>query len=154
MCLDGFVANEQKSDQRLKRGGDVLQVSLDFENADGELKQHEIPAGQSPEDYFQQEWVRGMFAMAVEALRRECDERGKQVPFRLFERYDLEPQPASGLSYDSLGREFGITTATVTNHLAAMRRRLRQIVLDLLRKNTVSDREFRNEVRAVLGIEA
>jgi RNA polymerase sigma factor (sigma-70 family) len=153
-CLDGFVSNEQKSDRRLKRGGDALLVSLDFETADGEIRQHEIPSGQSPEEYFHQEWVREIFAIAVDALRRECDERGKLTAFRLFERYDLEPHSDETPRYDDLAREFEIAATTVTNHLAAMRRRFRQIVLETLRANTVSENEFRNEARAILGIEA
>ena len=36
-CLDRFAANERRSGQRLKRGGGVTVVSLDFEGAEREL---------------------------------------------------------------------------------------------------------------------
>src|SRR4030095_14753896 len=36
-CVDGFVANQPKSELRLKRGGGLEHVSLDFQGADNEL---------------------------------------------------------------------------------------------------------------------
>src|SRR6186713_3632364 len=41
LCLDGFAANARKAGQRLKRGGGVAMVPLDFESAEGEIRQHE-----------------------------------------------------------------------------------------------------------------
>jgi len=42
----------------------------------------------------------------------------------------------------------------VTNRLASMRRRFRELVLEVLRDATASDREYRTEVRALLGVDA
>ena len=38
-CLDGFVANARKAESRLKRGGGVTLVPIDFEEAERELSQ-------------------------------------------------------------------------------------------------------------------
>jgi RNA polymerase sigma factor (sigma-70 family) len=151
-CLDAFVANESKFASRRKRSADAPLLSLDFATAEGELREHQIPSGESLDDYFHREWVRNLFVLAVEALRQECTSREKLVQFQLFERYVLE---ASGgqPSYDQLASEFAISTAAVTNYLAAMRRKFRQVVLAALREMTADEREFRNEARAVLGIE-
>ncbi len=46
-----------------------------------------------------------------------------------------------------------MSETTVTNRLAAMRRRFREIVLEVLRDATASDAEFRNEVRSLLGVD-
>src|SRR5260370_18461400 len=37
-CLDGFVANARKADARLKRGGGVTLISIDFGEAARELR--------------------------------------------------------------------------------------------------------------------
>src|ERR1700722_15300951 len=37
VCVDHFVANQTKAANRLKRGGDVLHVALDFEGAEAEF---------------------------------------------------------------------------------------------------------------------
>jgi DNA-directed RNA polymerase specialized sigma24 family protein len=151
VCLDGHVANEWKAARRQKRDPGAPLLSLDFAGADGELLAQGLPAGQSLEDYFHAEAVRSLFALSVEALRAECDARGKELAFRLFERYDLEPGPAGEPSYVELAAEHGLSAAEVTSQLAYARRTFRRLVLDRLRAITGSDREFREEARAILG---
>ena len=148
-CLDGFVANERKAGQRLKRGGDMDHYQLDFAAAENELASHASSA-LSPEDYFHREWVRWMFTLAVESFRRRCDELGRGVHFQIFERYDLSDDE---VSYASLAKEFGLDTGTVNNYLAAARRDFRRIVLEKLREITATDEEFRTEARSLLGID-
>jgi DNA-directed RNA polymerase specialized sigma24 family protein len=150
-CLDGFVANERKAGRRLKRGGDLDHYQLDFAKAEDELAAHATTT-LSPEDYFHREWVRSMFTMAVAALRQRCDESGRSIHFQLFERYDLNDEPAA-VSYVSLGKEFGLEVATVNNYLAAVRRDFRRIVMEKLREITATDDEFRTEARSLLGVD-
>jgi DNA-directed RNA polymerase specialized sigma24 family protein len=149
-CLDGFVANERKAGRRLKRGGDMDHYQLDFATAETELATH-ASTDLSPEDYFHREWVRWMFTIAVDALRRRCDESGRTVHFKLFERYDLSDE--SNVSYASLGKEFGLEPATVNNYLASVRRDFRRVVLEKLREITATDEEFRTEARSLLEVD-
>ena len=142
MCLDRFGASERQSAQRLKRGGGITMVSLDFEGAAREL------ACSAPklEDCFDQEWIRSLFELAVDALRARCESDGKAIQFRVFECYDLRAAEER-VTYDQLARQFGLTNTTVTNYLAAMR-----ILLEKLREITSGDSEFRNEAHVLLGI--
>jgi RNA polymerase sigma factor (sigma-70 family) len=149
VLFDRFVANEHKASQRQKRGGGA--IALDFENAEQEIAREHDRAG-SPEDYFQREWVRSVFALAVGRLREECDADGKQTHFAIFEAYDLDE--TSHASYRETGEQFGISESAVTNWLAATRRQFRSIVLDLLREATASESEYRAEVRSLLGVDA
>jgi len=125
-CLDGFVQNQRKAASRLKRGGGLAPVSLDFESAEGELRIQPVSPDADPEQFFHREWLRGVMAASVEELKAHCDERGKPLHFALFSRYDLDRE--EGVSYEALGREFGLTAVTVTNHLAWVRREFRRIV--------------------------
>jgi RNA polymerase sigma factor (sigma-70 family) len=153
-CLDGFVANERKAGKRIKRGGEIEHFQLDFVAAESEFGLHTAAASHlRPEDYFHREWVRWMFTLAVEKLRRQYEEAGKEIHFQLFERYDLADDGAANLSYATLAQEFGLTTATVTNYLAAARRDFRRIVLEKLREITATDEEFQNEARSLLGVD-
>ena len=141
-CFDRYAANEWKSAQRLKRGGGTEMAPLD-ENS---------PADGTIETLFHNEWVRSVFSLAIADLERECRESGRQTQFEVFSRYDLA-DPDERPPYSAVGAALGIGTPTVNNYLAAMRRRLRQIILTRLRELTANDREYRNEVMAVLGIE-
>lgn len=151
-CLDGFVANQRKSAERQKRGGGLEHLSLDFSEAESELALQANVSGLAPEECFHHEWVRSLFALAIEQLQKHYAEKGSLVHFELFERYDL-PDDEAKVSYASLAQEYGLTTIEVTNYLAAARREFRKTVLAKLREITATDEEFRNEARSLLGVE-
>jgi len=153
-CLDGFVANERKAALRQRRHPGLPLLPLDFEGAEGELRERPAVRGQSMEDFFREEFVRGLFAAAVGELEAECRARGKEAAFRIFEAYDLDPGPAGAPGYADLARMHGLTSTEVTNRLAYARRNFRRIVLRRLRDVTGSEREYREEVRSLLGSEA
>lgn len=146
VCLDRFVARERQDRSRLKRGGAIVFVPLDFEGAERELA-----AGAAVEDvdeFFRREWMRTVFALAVDRLKAHCTTAGRAPRFALFEHYDLAPDEASRPTYAALARQARITPAQVTNELAAARRDFRRFVVDVLRQQCASDEEFENEVRA------
>lgn len=146
LLFERHANNEWRAGQRVKRGG--AEVHLDFASAELEVA-GELAHPVTPEEYFQREWVRSVFAVAVERLRAGCESEGKQVPFAIFEAYDLDDD--RGVSYRELAVRFAIAETQVTNYLAAMRRRFREIVLEALREVTATDQEFRAEARALLG---
>ena len=149
MCVDGFAANAKKAESRLKRGGGVAVVPLDFESAEGQLRMHEPSVPADVDELFYQEWVRALFQGAVADLRAATTAANRRVMFTVFERYDLAEEPRP--TYAALASELGITPATVTNHLAAMRRQFRTHVLARLRDLTTTDEEFELEARKLLG---
>jgi hypothetical protein len=147
--VDGFVANERKASARIKRGGGVEVQGQMRDAAECELRGALVG---DPEGLFYREWVRSLFALAVDELRRECEASGKQTHFQLFERYDLEgPDAPKKPTYSELGVEFGLAATQVTNHLAAMRRHFRRLVLARIRATTGNDDEFREESERLLG---
>lgn len=152
LCLDGFASNARKAEGRMKRGGGVTHVSLDFATAEGELAHRELAVPADVDELFYQEWIRALFQRAVEDLRASTESSGRQVMFRAFELYDLADATGPRPTYAAISGSLGITSTTVTNHLAAMRRQFRQHVLDRLRELTTSDEEFRMEARRLLGV--
>ena len=154
-CLDGFIANERKAAARLKRGGGVEIVALDFQTAEGELRQHDVAVPSDMDEYFEREWARSVLALSVDRLRAHYSAAGRDKYFRAFERYDLEAT-ASGerVTYAQIAGELGLQATDVTNYLAAARRQFRTIVLERLRELTATDDEFRDEARRLLGVDA
>ena len=154
LCVDSFVMNQEKAARRQKRGGNATHVALDFQAAEGELAgatidASSIPSPESLEEFFEKEWVRSLFALAVEDLRKFCAERERERTFRLFEEYDLAGDPDT--SYDKLAAEYAIPVTDVTNALSWARREFRRIALERLRDICGSDEEFHREARAVFG---
>src|SRR6266849_701206 len=154
LCVDSFVMNQEKAARRQKRGGNVTHVALDFQAAEGELAgatigASSIPSPESLEEFFEKEWVRSLFALAVEDLRKFCQERERERSFRLFEDYDLSGDPET--SYEKLAAEYAIPVTDVTNALSFARREFRRIALERLRELCASEEEFHREARAVFG---
>ena len=153
VCLDGFLANEAKAAGRQKRGGGILHLPLEFERAEGEITMAPIPAPDNIERYFDAEWARSLFELTVESLKAACDREGKTIPFRVFERYDLEASEQLRPTYGDLAAEMGIPVTQVTNHLSWARRRFRALLLERLRALCATDEEFQKEARSLLGID-
>ena len=154
LCVDSFVMNQEKATRRQKRGGNATHLALDFQAAEGELAGAtidvaSIPSTESLEEFFEKEWVRSLFALAVEDLRKFCAERERERTFRLFEDYDLSGDPET--SYEKLAAEYAIPITDVTNALSWARREFRRIALERLRELCGSDEEFHREARAVFG---
>jgi RNA polymerase sigma factor (sigma-70 family) len=156
LCVDSFVMNEGKAARRQKRGGNVQHVPIDFPAAECELQgasidAASIPSPESLEEFFEKEWIRSLFQLAVEQLRELCGQRKRERTFRLFEDYDLSGDAA--ISYEALAQTYGMPITDVTNALAWARREFRRIALERLRELCGSEGEFRREARAVFGSE-
>jgi RNA polymerase sigma factor (sigma-70 family) len=156
VCLDGYIQNELKSDGRLKRGGDVQRLPLDFSEADAELAEASPIEIQSPDTldkYFDSEWTKSLLGLSIIALKEHCEKEGKIIHFQLFEIYDLESlETDDKQSYDKLAKQFNLPVTDVTNYLAYARREFRKIVLVNLHELTATDEEYRQEVLQLLGI--
>ena len=153
-CLDGFLANHDQAAARLKRGGGFVITAIDFARADAELAAA-APSDQSdPELWFHREWIRGLFADAIETLRVRAEAAGHAAAFTLFQRYDVEDGGGSPrVTYADLARECGLRVTDVTNELAWARRAFREAVLERLRSICATDDEFRAEARDLLGVD-
>ncbi|MEY2934997.1 MAG: hypothetical protein RL033_5746 [Pseudomonadota bacterium] len=150
-CLDHHVLKDAESNQRQKRGGGMVTLSLDFPAAERELEGLAVPTPETIEGYFDREWTRHLVGMTVDALRERCVQSGKPLTFRVFERYVLDDGPTERPSYAELATELGIKVTDVTNYLAFARREFRRLLLEQLREITGSEEEFTAESRALLG---
>jgi DNA-directed RNA polymerase specialized sigma24 family protein len=61
LCVDGFASNIKKAEGRLKRGGGIVSVPIDFTTAEGEILSHEPAVPADVDELFYQEWVRALF---------------------------------------------------------------------------------------------
>lgn len=150
-CADRLFLKQSRDEHRLKRGG-IHVANLDFDEAERELAHAALSASDTMEEYFEREWVRSLFALALERLRSKYVQSGKMIYFQLFERYDLAEEEDTRISYAQLAAEFQLSLCDVTNYLASARREFRRCVLDQLRDMTATEQEFQREARELLGI--
>ena len=155
LCVDRHAARERQAARRLKRGGGVEPLRLDFAGAEGELPARAAASpADDPEALFHREAVRALFEQALAAFRARALDAGKAVHLALFERLDLDaPAGDRPPSYAALAAEHGLPVTQVTNHLAWARREFRREVLRALRATSGSEEEFRADARELLGVE-
>jgi RNA polymerase sigma factor (sigma-70 family) len=139
MAVERFAANQHAASVRQRRGGGV-----EFEPVEDLAALTE-----SPEQIFEREWQRQLFALAVNDLYEHCNASGKQLHFRIFEAYDLAVDQDERPTYASLAARHGIAESSVTNHLAWARRALRGFVTSRVRGVTSGERELRGEMRRI-----
>ncbi len=154
-CVDRHVSNWRRAERRTKRGGAFAMVSMDFDLAAREFQDGAPAPDCDVEAVFQAEWVRAVFELAIARLRVECEASGKEQPFALFMRHDVEGgQRDDRPSYGDLAREFSLPQTQVNNFLALARRRFRHHVLAALAELTGNQEEYAEAVRDLLGTAA
>ena len=154
ICADNLFLKQSRDARRAKRGGEGYNLHLDFDAAEQELARCAVSGSDKIDEYFEKEWVRSLFTLALGRFRDKCAGAGKIVQVQLFERYDLADDEGSKLSYAQLASEFELSLSDVTNYLASARRQFRQCVLDQLREMTASEEEFQSEARTLLGVKS
>jgi RNA polymerase sigma factor (sigma-70 family) len=153
-CVDGVVAKSRRDAHRLKRGGAITFVPMDFAAAELELAGVAAPADAQVDEFFRREWIRAVFEQSVDRLRRECVFKGRDQNFMLFMRHDVEPvDDGKRPTYAQLARDLDLPETQVTNLLALARRRFRHHVLAVLVDLTGNDEEYAEAARDLLGVE-
>jgi RNA polymerase sigma factor (sigma-70 family) len=155
VVLQRWLSNERKAARRRKRGGGYSFVPIDFVSAESELHEPSAAASDDPDAFFRQETIRSLFALAVDDLRRHCEETGRGDHFAVFQRYDLHPEEnGERPTYRAVAEELNLPVTQVTNHLSYARRELRRFVLTHLHAMTGTDAEYREEALELFGVRA
>ena len=150
VCLDRFVQNQLKAEQALKRGGGAHKLALDFAEIERSVATQDPALITDTNEFFRREYVRALFARAVNRLQAELSARGRDIVFDVFSAYDLA---GSDASYGEIAQQLSIPVTQVTNHLHAARRRFRELVLAEIRVTSGSEAEYRAEAREILGFD-
>jgi RNA polymerase sigma factor (sigma-70 family) len=154
LCVDSFVINQEKAATRQKRGGNIQHVVLDVSGAEEELSgatidHAAIASPESLEEFFEKEWVRSLFGLAVDELSLHCAKEDREKAFRAFDAYHLCGDDE--ISYTQLAERFGVPVTTVNNWLSWTRREFRRIVLERLREVCGSEEDFEREAKGLFG---
>jgi hypothetical protein len=144
--LDEFVTRQKTS------ADDGPSLPIDFSMTEEELRNEQRDPSQSEEEYFESEWLRNIFTIAVEELCGKLQQQGKTVQFFLFLRHDLQGSGSTDrLPLEDLAKELSIPPEIAANYLKETRTTYQEIVTDLIQSLTTSSAEFRKEVRLLFG---
>jgi len=123
---------------------------IEYSAAEEEFKSEVRFSGLAADEYYEREWVRNLFTLAVAELQNVLTAEGKDDHFLLFFQNDLQDRPAQDRQFlDEVANKMGIPINDAMNALAAARQRFHQIMKEIIRSLTLSDEQFQQEMRAI-----
>lgn len=117
-ALKHFVISERRRNVAEKRGGTALHVPLESVG--------EPAMGETPETIFEREWAHTILANAVDRLRIEATEAGKQLLFEALREFLFESPDSD--DYALVSQRFGLSRNTVAVAVHRLRYRLQMLV--------------------------
>lgn len=113
---------------------------------------------EAPERAYDREWFRCLFQTSVKALEKSLAAEGKEIYFRVFQTYCLEPDSVlreqgspTAPTYQAVAEQLGIQETDVRNYLVCCRKILWQHLREQIRDYTVTDEEVERELREIVG---
>lgn len=145
-----FMANEQRQQNALKRGGGQIQLLIDEEIAE---RQPDLIDRATPELHYERSWAYTLLARVLDRLQRDYEAVGRGALFQA-----LHPRLSGntgGPSHAEIGATLGMTEGAVAAALHRMRRRygelLRAEVAETVADESEVDEELRYLLRVIAG---
>ncbi len=110
------------------------------------------PSQRSPEEALDDDWRSAVVDGALERLRAEAVERGKEWSYDCFLLRDVRPPDGGPPTYEALAERTGRAVHDVTNALHWARLRFRELMIDEVRDSVSSPADLEAELRDLFGI--
>jgi len=98
-------------------------------------------------------WLSGLIEHVLEQVEAECQEKGKSAHWYVFHEHVLRPivdqTDCPPLPLKEVGDRCSIDEATASNMIVTVKRRLRKLLAQHLRKLVVSDEGARSEIEQI-----
>jgi RNA polymerase sigma factor (sigma-70 family) len=143
-CLENFLRQRARDAGRLKRGGG--RAILSFAGDDDAPPEPASPAA-SPEEALDLEWRRALMSEAVGRLKAAYEKEGRPKYFEVFRRLDLEAGPGERPKYRELAAELAIADSDVDNWLSHARKRLVDIVREIVAESVAAPEALEAEMK-------
>jgi hypothetical protein len=123
----------------------------------------EIPAGATPDEIFDRQWLSSLIDDSIALLEAELRTEGKEAYFNAFRSYLLDPDSAKETIVSSRGAElqlptyasvagrWGLSESDVRNYLTHCRARLRELLKAAVRSTVENPRDVEEELRSLLN---
>jgi len=145
-----FLLESHRKASAQKRGGSRKFLTLEGEDA-GFIERLCSTPGVSPEEAFERQWAKSVMDLAVEDLRKELMESGKETYFRVFEKYHLDRPSDEKVSHESVAKEFSMKPTDVNHYLAHCRLRLRELLVDRIRETVDDEKDISSELMRIVS---
>jgi RNA polymerase sigma factor (sigma-70 family) len=143
-----YMANQQRSAGTQKRGGGLVLVPLEDEEAVAQEARDQL----TPEHAYERSWAFAMLERVMECLASEYERAGRRM---LFD--GLQPQISGAgarTGYAQLGVSLGLSESAVAVAVHRMRRRYGELLREEIAATVSSPAEVEDELRHLLRVVA
>jgi len=148
-ALNHFLADEWRAAHALKRGGAHVQLSID--TADWESRfGHELKSEANPEHLFERRWAMLVFDRALNRMRVEFVESGREEEFERLKEFLT--QPSRDGDYAGAAAELELEEGAVAVRVHRLRRRFGQLVRAEVAQTVATPGEVAEELRHLLAV--
>lgn len=141
--LRNFATSFFRKEGSLKRGGGVARLPMDFSEAQPWMPPAEDAA---PEEILDREWREALMNRAVGMLRIAYRNEGNETPAKALDEFYFRHR-----SYEEIARELKISPKAVERDLASARKRLGEMVADLVAETVTSPEDLQRELETLFG---
>lgn len=146
--LRNHLVSQARREAAQRRGGTVEVFSFDADKAES-IFQAASGEALAPDRAFDRRWAETVLDRALELLRQEQVDRGKE---KLYDSLKLALAGDSKDGYSDLGRQVGMTPGAVAVAVHRLRMRLRELVRSEVAQTVGSQSELEEEMRNLLAI--
>lgn len=144
--LKHFLANEWDKTRRLKRGGHIEHLSLDWQEAH-ERYHLEPPDLASPDRLFDRVWALALLARVVERLAEDCARDGKRELFARAKTFLTLGSAA--IPYAAAARELGMDEGALRVAVHRLRKRYRELLRDEIAQTLTDPAAVEEELKSL-----
>ncbi len=148
-ALRHFIFNENRASKRLRRGGQLLRISLDV--PEEELRcQSEMAHAGTPEKAYDRRWAQTIMANARRRLRDEMTSAGKSRNYEILEQW-LATDPSPG-EYEAAAPDLSLSPRSVGVAVFRLRQRFRELVRIEVADTVAEMDDVQEEMRYLLEV--
>lgn len=146
--LKNYLSDAFDRDNRIKRGGQIEFVALDFEG--GEVRYREDPAASlTAEELFDARWAMTLLDHAIGRLRKEYASQGKTATIDALQPF-LDPTNCKRLpSYEEVAEKLEISLGAVKTLIHRLRRRYSELLREEVARTLTDPQAVQEEIHAL-----
>lgn len=142
-ALKHFLSKEWQKAKAQKRGGNRMQIPLNFEWRDSTCI-FEPSSGLTAEQIYDREWAIALLGRTMQRLETEFADAGKKSLFEDVKGFLIGEH--GGATYSDVAAKLGMTDAAVKMAVHRMRRRYRELLREEIRETVCDPNEVEDEI--------
>lgn len=140
-----FLSKQWEMQRALKRGGGRLPISLDFNEADSNIRIEPPDSGLTPEQAYDREWAIALLNLILGRLEEELKSSNKGEQFAALKGFIIGDH--SETTYTQVALELNMTEAAAKKSASRMRARYRELLREEISQTVNAPSDVDDEIR-------